>query len=259
MNTTKPVALITGGSRGIGLGCALALAREGYDLAIAGRRPESDCREALDSLRAAGAGVIYAVCNVADRAAREALMAAVRTHYGRLNVLVNNAGMAPLQRLDILETTEERIDRLIRINLKGPFFLTQAIANRMIAQVKEGTDYVPSIVFITSISSNTASPNRAEYCVSKAGLSMTAQNFAVRLAEFGINVYDVRPGIIATDMTAGVRERYDKLIADGLVPERRWGTPGDIGRTVAALARGDLAYATGQVINMDGGLSIPRL
>ncbi|MGI6100252.1 MAG: 3-ketoacyl-ACP reductase [Lentisphaerae bacterium] len=259
MNTTKPVALITGGSRGIGLGCALALAREGYDLAIAGRRPESDCREALDSLRAAGAGVIYAVCNVADRAAREALMAAVRTHYGRLNVLVNNAGMAPRERRDILEADEASFEELLRVNLMGPYFLTQAAAKWMIAQREADAAFRGCIINVSSISATAVSLNRGEYCVSKAGVSMATQLWAARLAGYGLPVYEIRPGIIATDMTAGVRERYDKLIADGLVPERRWGTPGDIGRTVAALARGDLAYATGQVINMDGGLSIPRL
>jgi NAD(P)-dependent dehydrogenase (short-subunit alcohol dehydrogenase family) len=179
--------------------------------------------------------------------------------FGRLDVLVNNAGVAPLQRLDILETTEESFERLMRINLQGPFFLTQAVANQMIRQVKQGTEYAPSIIFITSISSNTASPSRAEYCVSKSGLSMTAQNFAVRLAEFGINVYDVRPGIIATDMTAAVTEKYDKLIEEGLLLQKRWGTPEDVGKAVVALAEGYFEYATGAAIEVGGGFGVMRL
>ena len=186
------------------------------------------------------------------------MVEAVYAHFGKIDVLVNNAGLSPLYpSLD--QVTEDLFDKVIAINLKGPFFLTQAIANRMIAQVKEGTDYVPSIVFITSISSNTASPNRAEYCVSKAGLSMTAQNFAVRLAEFGINVYDVRPGIIATDMTAPVTEKYDRLIAEGLLLQKRWGTPEDVGKAVAGLAKGYFQYSTGAVIEVGGGFSVLRL
>jgi len=256
---SRPVALITGGSRGIGLGCALALARAGYDLAVAGRRPEADCRTALDSLRAAGADVGYTAADVADRSAREALLAAVRARFGRLHVLVNNAGMAPRERRDILEADEASFEELLRVNLTGPYFLTQAAARWMIAQRQADAAFRGCIVNISSISAATVSLNRGEYCVSKAGVSMATQLWATRLAEFGLPVYEIRPGIIATDMTAGVREKYDRLIAGGLVPERRWGTPGDVGRAVAALARGELPYATGQVINLDGGLSIPRL
>jgi len=255
----RPIAIITGGSRGIGHGCALALAQSGFDLAVAGRRPETECRPALDALRAAGADVLYAICDVADRGARDALLAAVRAHYGRLNVLVNNAGMAPRERRDILDATEASFEEILRTNLQGPYFLTQAAARWMVEQKQADAAFRGCIVNVSSISATAASVNRGEYCVSKAGVSMATQLWAVRLAEFGLPVYEVRPGIIATDMTAGVTAKYDKLIAEGLVPERRWGQPEDVGRAVCALARGEIPYATGQVIHIDGGLSIQRL
>ena len=255
----KPIALITGGSRGIGHGCALALAHSGFDLAVAGRRPETECRPALDALRAVGAEVLYAICDVADRDARDALLATMRTRYGRLNVLVNNAGMAPRERLDILDATEASFEEILRTNLQGPYFLTQAAARWMVEQKQADAAFRGCIVNVSSISATVASVNRGEYCVSKAGVSMATQLWAARLAEFGLPVYEVRPGIIATDMTAGVTAKYDKLIAEGLVPERRWGQPEDVGRAVCALARGEIPYATGQVIHIDGGLSIPRL
>ena len=254
----------TGASRGIGRGIALELARHGYDIiGTATRLTPQDTEKGLFEVKArveeCGVRFVPLAGDIGETADRNRLVEEAFAAFGYIDLLVNNAGVGLLQRLDILETTEESFDRLIRINLKGPFFLTQAIANRMIAQVKEGTDYVPSIVFITSISSNTASPNRAEYCVSKAGLSMTAQNFAVRLAEFGINVYDVRPGIIATDMTAPVTEKYDRLIAEGLLLQKRWGTPEDVGKAVAGLAKGYFQYSTGAVIEVGGGFSVLRL
>jgi NAD(P)-dependent dehydrogenase (short-subunit alcohol dehydrogenase family) len=179
--------------------------------------------------------------------------------FGRVDVWVNNAGVAPSQRLDLLETTPESWDRVLGINLRGPFFLTQAVARAMVGLVESGTLTAPQIIFITSVSSTFVSVNRGDYCVSKAGLAMVAQLFAVRLAERGINVYEVRPGVIATDMTGSVREAYDSRIADGLSPIRRWGTPEDVGRAVAALAAGALPFSTGEVIHVDGGLHIPRL
>jgi NAD(P)-dependent dehydrogenase (short-subunit alcohol dehydrogenase family) len=174
-------------------------------------------------------------------------------------VLVNNAGVAPEERADLLEAGEESFDRLLRINLKGPHFLTQAVARWMIEQKEASADYAGCIVNVTSISAVVASPDRGEYCVSKAGLAMASRLWAVRLADVGIPVYEVRPGIIRTDMTAGVAGKYDALIEDGLVPEGRWGTPEDVGRAVAALALGEVPYATGSVLVVDGGLTLPRL
>jgi NAD(P)-dependent dehydrogenase (short-subunit alcohol dehydrogenase family) len=183
----------------------------------------------------------------------------IREAYGRLDVLVNNAGVAPLQRQDILEATEESFERLIRINLQGPYFLTQAVANWMVHQKGELTDFSGCIINITSISASTASPERGDYCISKAGLSMASRLWAVRLSEFDIPVYEVRPGIIRTDMTKNVKEKYDRLFGEGLALQERWGEPEDVGRAVAALARGDFAYSTGQVIMVEGGIAVPRL
>ena len=255
----KPIALVTGGSRGIGLGCALALAKSGFDLAIAGRRPEAECAAALTCLHQAGAEVLYAICDVADAAQRDSLLAAVKSRYGRLNVLVNNAGIAPRERRDLLDATEESFEQVVRTNLQGPYFLTQATARWLVAQKQADAAFRGCIVNVSSVSATVASVNRGEYCISKAGVSMATQLWAARLAEFSLPVYEVRPGVIATDMTAGVQAKYDRLIADGLIPERRWGQPGDIGSAVAALARGDIPYATGQVLVLDGGMTIPRL
>ncbi len=255
----KPVALVTGGSRGIGHGCAVHLARAGFDLVIAGRRPEADCAAALDALRAHGAAVLYAVCDVADRARRDALLARTRETFGRLHVLVNNAGVAPKQRNDILEATEESFDTVLATNLKGPYFLTQAAANWMIAQRKADPGFRGCIINVSSVSATVVSTNRGEYCLSKAGVAMATQLWAMRLAEYGLPVYEIRPGVIATDMTAGVKAKYDAVIAAGGIPLRRWGFPDDVGRAVAALARGDFAYSTGQVILVDGGMTIQSL
>ena len=213
----------------------------------------------VQELRQHGAAVHYLQADLAQPGDRARLLDAVRQRFGAVNALVNNAGRAPRVRADLLEATEASFEELLRANLQGPYFLTQAIAREQIERRRADPSFEASIVFITSISAEFASTNRGEYCVSKAGLAMTARLFAARLAEHAIPVYEVRPGIIATDMTAGVRESYDRRIADGLVPERRWGQPDDVGRVVAALVRGDLPYSTGTVINVDGGLSIPRL
>jgi NAD(P)-dependent dehydrogenase (short-subunit alcohol dehydrogenase family) len=183
----------------------------------------------------------------------------VLDRYGVVNLLVNNAGRAPRIRADLLDASEESFDELIRTNLQGPYFLTQAIARDQVARRQDDPAFSASIVFVTSISAEAASTSRGDYCVSKAGLSMAARLFAVRLAAHGIPVFEVRPGIIETDMTAGVREAYDRRIAEGLIPVPRWGLPEDVGRLVRALVAGDLPYATGSVINVDGGLGIPRL
>lgn len=256
---TRRSALVTGGTRGIGLGVARALAGEGWDLALGGVRPEADVAPTLEELRRTGVTVHYVQGDLASRDDRARIIDAVRARFGPVNALVNNAGRAPRVRADLLDATEESFEELVRTNLQGPYFLTQAIAREQVARRKEDPSFAASIVFITSVSAEMASLNRGEYCVSKAGLAMTVRLFAARLAEHGIPVFEVRPGIIATDMTAAVQEVYTRRIADGLVPERRWGQPDDVGRVVAALVRGDLPYATGSVINVDGGLSVPRL
>jgi NAD(P)-dependent dehydrogenase (short-subunit alcohol dehydrogenase family) len=253
------VALVTGGTRGIGLGIARALAGEGWDLALCGLRSESSVREVLQELRGVGVDVLYCAADLAHAGERARLVEAVVRRYGGLNALVNNAGRAPRVRADILEATEESFEELLRTNLQAPYFLTQHVARLMLERKREHPTASAAVVFVTSVSGEMASTNRGEYCVSKAGLMMAARLFAARLAADGIAVYEVRPGIVATDMTAPAREAYDRRIADGLVPERRWGRPEDVGRVVAALLRGDLPYATGAVIPVDGGLSIPRL
>ncbi|MEJ7735982.1 MAG: 3-ketoacyl-ACP reductase [Chitinophagaceae bacterium] len=252
-------ALITGGSRGIGFGIAVEMARQGFDLAINGVRPEPEVQTAVNTLKAEGGGVIYCQGDIGSAEARSRILNQVRTHYGRLNVLVNNAGVAPKERKDILEASEESFIRLITTNLQGPYFLTQAVANWMIEQRRNSIDFAACIINISSISATVASVNRGEYCVAKAGLSMATQLFAVRLGEFNIPVYEVRPGVIRTNMTAGVTEKYDALIAGGLCVQQRWGEAADVGKAVSALALGHFPYSTGQVIMVDGGLTLSRL
>ncbi len=253
------VALITGGTRGIGLGIARALAADGWSLILTGLRPGAQVAPVVNELARGGISVEYRVADVADATARADLVDFVRAHYGTVNALVNNAGRGPRIRADLMEATEESFEEVLRTNLQGPYFLTQAVARTMADRRAQDAAFGAAIVFVTSVSADMASINRGEYCVSKAGLAMAAQLFAVRLAHHGIPVYEVRPGVIATDMTAGVREMYDRRIAEGLIPDGRWGQPEDVGRAVAALLRGDLPYATGSVIRVDGGLSIPRL
>lgn len=253
------VALVTGGARGIGFGISESLAREGFDLVLCGQRGAEAVREPVAALEALGVQVHYVAADVSDAEARQRLLDSTRDRFGRLDLLVNNAGVAPRVRADILETTEESYDWVLGVNLRGPFFLTQAVANWMLEQREAREDFGGSIVFVTSISATVASTNRVEYCISKAGLSMAAQTWAVRLGEYDIPVYEVRPGVVRTDMTSGVTERYDRLIEEGLMLQRRWGTPNDVGRAVAALARGDLPYSTGQVITVDGGMLVDRL
>ncbi|GAB2576163.1 3-ketoacyl-ACP reductase [Spirosoma areae] len=255
----KKVAFITGGSRGIGYGIAGQLADAGFDLAINGIRPEGAVEDALDALRNRGSEVIYCPGDIASATARANMMQTIRAHFGRLNVLVNNAGVAPKERRDILEATEESFQYVLATNLQGAYFLTQATANWMIAQRAEQAGFWGCIINVSSISATVASVNRGEYCVAKAGLSMATQLFAARLGEYDIPVYEVRPGVIKTDMTAGVTAKYDALIEAGLCVQKRWGFPNDVGRAVASLAKGDFPYSTGQVILVDGGLTLPRL
>jgi 3-oxoacyl-[acyl-carrier protein] reductase len=255
----KRVALITGGSRGIGFGVAQALAREGCNLVVCGLRDESAVAEPLKTLQALGADVLYCQCDVAQRDAREKILAAIRQRFGRLDVLVNNAGIAPKERRDILDATEESFEQVLRTNLQGPYFLTQVVAKWMVEQKKGNAAFSGCIVNVSSVSATVASVNRGEYCISKAGVAMATQLWAARLGEFNIPVYEVRPGIIQTDMTAGVKDKYDKLLEEGLAIQRRWGTPEDVGKAVVSLVRGNLPYSTGQVILVDGGLTIQRL
>ena len=256
---TNRTAFVTGGSRGIGLGIAQALAADGWRLAINGMRAESDVRETLDALRAKSPAVIYVRGDISKAADRAACLEQIRTAFGHLNLLVNNAGIAPRVRADILEATEESFDEIFDVNLKGPYFLTQTVAKWMVEQRQADATFDGCVINISSISAEIASINRGDYCMARAGTSMATKLWAVRLAEFGVRVYEIRPGVIATDMTAGVKEKYDRMIAEGLTLEPRWGRPEDIGRAVAALARGEFPYATGQVVNIDGGMMIGRL
>ncbi|NBA85452.1 3-ketoacyl-ACP reductase [Emticicia sp. CRIBPO] len=255
----RKTALVTGGSRGIGLGISEQLAKSGFDLAINGVRPEEGVSEMITHLKSYGGEVIYCQGNIGDKTDRQNIINKVRKSFGKLNLLVNNAGVAPKERLDILEATEESFDHVMGINLKGPYFLTQSIASWMVEQKETDPDFSGGIIYISSISATVASVNRGEYCLSKAGISMASQLFAVRMGEFGIPVYEVRPGIIKSDMTAGVTAKYDQLIENGLTVQKRWGLPEDVGKVVASIAREDFSYSTGQVFMVDGGLTLSRL
>ncbi len=262
------VALITGASRGIGRGIALQIARLGGDLLVnyarntdAAQQTAADCRTAA---REAGHAIRVEICqaDVGQPADRRQLIDFARSCWPRLDLLVNNAGVAPHVRADILDADEASFDRLIQINVKGPYFLTQQVARWMIEQRQAAgaeASYHPKIVTISSISAYTASVNRGDYCVAKAALSMLTPLYATRLAEYGINVYEIRPGIIATDMTGPVKGKYDQLIAGGLTPIPRWGMPEDVGKAVAAIAQDLLPFSTGEVINVDGGFHLRRL
>lgn len=251
--------MVTGGARGIGLGIAQALAREGFDLTICGVREDAAVKLVVESLGQLGAAVLYVQADISEGPARQRLVEAARERFGRLQVLVNNAGVAPKVRADLLEATEESFERVLRVNLQGPYFLTQVCARWMIDQKRTDARWRGCVVNISSVSATVASTNRGEYCISKAGVSMATKLWAVRLGEFGIPVYEIRPGLIQTDMTEPVRAKYDQMIKEGLLVESRWGAAEDIGKAVALLARGDLSYATGQVLTLDGGLTLPRL
>lgn len=259
MQHQEKVALVTGGARGIGLGIALKLAEAGFTLAVSGRRSAEEVQPALDEITKLNAASIYIQADVSSGADRARLLLSVEESFGQLDVLVNNAGIAPRVRADILEAREDSFDELISTNLKGPYFLTQAVAVWMRRQQASGPQTHRAIINIGSVSATMAGINRGDYCISKAGIAMATRLWAARLAEYGISVYEVRPGVIETDMTAGVREKYDALIESGLLLEKRWGTPADVGSAVSILARGELPYATGSVLFVDGGLALPRL
>jgi NAD(P)-dependent dehydrogenase (short-subunit alcohol dehydrogenase family) len=252
---TRPVAIITGGARGIGRACAEALAEAGFDIVVAdlAPNPPGDLERALEEH---GAALAYHPCDIADLGAHQPLVDATLQEFGRIDCLVNNAGVGAVVRGDLLDLKPENFDRVLSINLRGTVFLSQAVAKAMLATP---TDRPKSIVTVTSISAEAASPERPDYCISKAGLSMWVKNLALRLAPEAIGVFEVRPGIVRTDMTAGVATKYDALIEGGLVPAKRWGEASDVGAAVAGLASGKFAFATGSVVNVDGGLSVPRL
>lgn len=256
---SKQVALVTGGSRGIGFGIARKLAELGLNVAINGMRPEEQVRDAIKELEGLGAEVLYVRGDIGSDDSRQAMIAQVRERFGKLNWLVNNAGVAPKERLDILETTEESFNYVVGTNLNGAFFLSQIAARWLVEQKTADVEFNGGIINVSSISATVASVNRGEYCIAKAGLSMATQLFAVRLGEYDLPVYEIRPGVTKTDMTSGVAEKYDKLIEEGLCVTPRWGYPEDIGKAVGALVRRDFPYSTGQVIMVDGGLTIPRL
>ena len=254
-----PVALITGGARGIGLGIARCLGEAGYRLAVNGVRPEEQAEESLAELKTISPAVVYCQGDVSSAADRQAIVERVRSEFGRLDVLINNAGITSPGRKDILEAEEESFDRVFGVNLKGPFFLTKLCANWMVEQQAAGAELSPAIVNISSISAEFVSVNRGDYCLTKAATGMATKLWAARLAEFGIPVYEVQPGVIKSDMTSGVTEKYDRLIAEGLTLEPRWGEPQDVGKAVSALVRAEIPYATGQVLYVDGGMRIRRM
>ena len=250
----RPVALVTGGSRGIGRGICLELARHGYAVAVNYAGNEEAARQTQQLLGPDAA--LLCRGDVGVSADRDRLVDEVLGRWGRIDVLVNNAGITSVGRKDILEATEESWDRVLAVNLKGPFFLCQRVAREMLARSSDLVN--PAIVNIGSLSAYSVSTNRGDYCVSKAGLAMLTQLWALRLADHGIRVFEVRPGIIETDMTAGARERYTGLIAQGLTPIRRWGSPADVGKAVAGLVTGAIPFSTGEVVNIDGGFHLRK-
>ncbi|MCK4908727.1 MAG: 3-ketoacyl-ACP reductase [Planctomycetes bacterium] len=259
MTKKNKTALITGGRRGIGLGIARCLAKEGLNLAICGLHKETETLPIIKELRDLGAEVLYSQVDISKKNDREKLVDTIKKHFGRLDVLVNNAGIAPAERTDILKTGEESFEKLIKVNLQGPYFLTQLVARWMIEQKKTEPVFPGCIINISSVSATIASPRRGDYCLSKAAISMATKLWATRLAEYNIPVYEIQPGLIKTDMTVPVTEKYEKLISEGLLLQARWGTPEDVGKAVAMMVRGDIAYSTGQVLVVDGGLTLRRL
>lgn len=255
----KKIAVVTGARRGIGLAIAKKMLTDGYTTVLCATTPETEVKALLEELNQLGE-VEYLACDISKKEDRERLLDTVVEKYGRLDVVVNNAGVACKVRLNVLETTEESFERLMRINCEGTFFMCQGAANRMIACQQKGLeDYHPRIVNISSISAYTSSPSRGEYCISKAGISMVTKLFADELASYGIPVFEVRPGIIQTDMTAVVHDKYEKLIAEGVTPIRRFGQPEDVANCVSAACSGLLDFGTGTVLNADGGFHLQRL
>jgi len=261
---SKPVAIVTGANRGIGEAIALDLSKAGYNIAgISRTLNSSGTKKGLNELKSKietnGATFLPLQGDISDIGSFDKIVAEIVKKLKRIDLLVNNAGVAPLERLDILETTAESFDRVMSINLRGAFFFTQKVARNMLDNIDNFKDYNPKIIFITSVSAEVSSPNRAEYCISKAGLSMASKVFADRLAGSAIKVYEIRPGIIDTDMTTPVKEKYDRMINEGLVPLYRWGKPSDISKVVISIANGNFSYSTGNIIEISGGMNIRHL
>ncbi len=255
----KNVALVTGGSRGIGFGIATKLAKNGFDLAINGIRSEKFISESIEYLKIYGGDVQYLQGDVSLKTEREQIISRLISHFGKLNILINNAGVAPKERKDILEATEESFDRVVNTNLRGPYFLTQQVANHMIDLKKKNASEFCCIINVSSVSASVVSTNRGEYCISKAGIAMATKLWAARLGEFDIPVYEIQPGVINTDMTSAVKEKYDRLFEQGMAVQQRWGTPEDVGKVAASMCLGNMPYSTGQVIMVDGGMTIQRM
>ncbi len=255
----KNVALITGGSRGIGLGIASELAKSGFDLAINGVRDKETVSAVIEELKKYGGRVQYVQGDVSLKADREKIISNVTSYFGNLNILINNAGVAPSERKDILEAAEESFDRVVNTNLKGPYFLTQQVARHMINLKKKDPSQFCCIINISSVSASVVSTNRGEYCISKAGIAMATKLWAARLGEYDIPVYEIQPGVIITDMTSAVKEKYDRLFSQGMAVQQRWGTPEDVGKVAASMCLQNMPYSTGQVVMVDGGMTIQRL
>ena len=259
MELKTKIAIITGSGGGIGRGIAVELARAGWTIIVNDIGNLEPPRITLDLVQAAGSDGRIILADITSAVDRERLVNETLDAYGCIDLLVNNAGIAPRKRMDILEVGEQSMNEVLAVNMIGPFFLTQLVAKKMIELIAKKIIEAPKIVNISSISAYTSSTSRPEYCISKAGVSMSTLLYADRLAEEGINVYEIRPGIIATPMTAGVKDKYERLIAEGFTPIKRWGQPEDIGKAVAAIAAGSLPFSTGQVIDVDGGFHIRRL
>jgi 3-oxoacyl-[acyl-carrier protein] reductase len=258
--SNQKVAIVTGSSRGIGRGIALGLAHYGWDIVVNYNNNITAAEDVIAAVQALGSDALLVQANIASLEDLDRMVDATLERYDRIDLLVNNAGVGPRQRVDLLSSSVESYDEVMGINLRGPFFLTQRVANEMISRIQTGKMSTARIVNIGSISAYTSSPSRAEYCISKAGMGMLTKVFGDRLAEYGINVYEIRPGIIATDLTSVVKEKYDRMIfEEDLTPIRRWGQPEDVAKAVTAIAEGWLPYSTGEIINVDGGFHLHRL
>lgn len=257
---SRPVAIITGASRGIGRAISLSLASEGYDIAAVARTPDSDCMLSLQfETEKLGAAFYPVGLDVAHTNLHDEAISSILERYGRIDILVNNAGIAPIERKDILDMDEETYDRVLAVNLRGPVFLARKVAREMIWMKEQVKDYRPAIMFITSFLSYTSFTHGMDVCISKAALSMAAQVFADRLTEDGICVYEIRPGLIKTELTTRSKYKFDRLITEGLIPQKRWGTPEDVAKAVASLARGDWPFSAGTVFEVSGGMNIQSI
>jgi len=256
---SQKVAMITGATRGIGLGIAKKMAKDGYALAIMSRSNLEKVETNLQLIKKIGQPVLYYSGDISNSEDRNIFCQRTLKEYRRIDYLINNAGVAPMERINILEMSENSYDFVMGINLKGTFFLTQKVANIMIKEIQEGLKTRPKIINISSISAYTVSINRGEYCISKAGIDMLTKLFAVCLAQWSINVYEIRPSITQTDMTSIVKEKYDQMIKEGFAPINRWGCPEDIAKVVSVICSGYFDFSTGEIINVDGGFHLKRL